>query len=235
MIVCAPKVDSIMAVAAHPDDIESWCGGTLAQAVDAGAAVRLLLVTSGELGSSDPHTTPAAVARQREAEARAAATRLGIVEVDFLRYGDGDVENTRALRGAIVAAIRRWRPQALFTHDPEHPLPPYITHRDHRTVGRAALDAVYPLARDHLAFAEHAQAGLLPHKVETVWLFASAAGDTYVDIRAGLERKIAARLDHGSQTPDAAALAENWRLRAARLGEPAGLPAAEVFTVLTLT
>lgn len=50
----APHVTSILAIAAHPDDIESWCAGTLAQSIDAGSTVRLVLVTSGDKGSSDP-------------------------------------------------------------------------------------------------------------------------------------------------------------------------------------
>ncbi|MCA1554044.1 MAG: PIG-L family deacetylase, partial [Chloroflexi bacterium] len=50
-IVQPPQANSIVAIAAHPDDIESWCAGTLALAADAGATVRLVLVTSGELGS----------------------------------------------------------------------------------------------------------------------------------------------------------------------------------------
>jgi LmbE family N-acetylglucosaminyl deacetylase len=53
-IVQAPGAGSIMAVAAHPDDIERRCAGTLAQAVDRGATVRLLLVTSGEAGVKRP-------------------------------------------------------------------------------------------------------------------------------------------------------------------------------------
>lgn len=231
-IVLPPAAASILAIAAHPDDIESWCAGTLGLAIDAGAIVRLLLVTSGEHGSSDPAATPAAVAEQREGEARAAAAALGLAEVAFLRYGDGEVEDTRALRGDLVAAIRRWRPEVLFTHDPEHPWPPYLTHRDHRVVGRAALDAVYPLARDHLAFPEHAAAGLTPHAVSSVWLFASAVADCAVDITAGFERKIAARLAHRSQTPNPAALPKSWRTRAAQIGAPAGLALAETFTVL---
>lgn len=224
---------STLAIAAHPDDIESWCAGTVAQAINTGATVRLLLVTSGEHGSNDPQVTPAAVARQREHEARTAAARLGIAEVAFLRYGDGEVEDTRSLRGDLVAAIRRWRPEVLFTHDPEHPWPPYLPHRDHRIVGRAALDAVYPLARDRLAFAELAHEGLEPHAVREVWLFASAAANSYVDITRGFERKLAARLAHTSQTPDTTALAESWRVRAAQIGAQAGLELAEAFTVLT--
>lgn len=232
MRVVDPPAQNLMAIAAHPDDIESWCAGTLARAIDAGAEARLLLVTSGEHGSSDPRDEPSSVGPRREAEARAAAAILGITDVAFLRYPDGEVEDTRALRGDLVAWIRCWRPDVLFTHDPEHPVPPYTTHRDHRVVGRAGLDAVYPLARDRLAFAEQTRAGLAPHAVGSVWLFASSIAEVYVDITARFERKIAARLAHVSQTPDPAALPASWRGRAAMIGAPVGLRLAEAFTVL---
>ena len=198
MIVEPPGARALMAVVAHPDDIESWCAGTLARSIDAGATVRLLLVTSGDKGSDDPHDSAADVARRREGEAMEAARRLGLAEVAFLRHPDGEVEDTRALRGALVATIRRWRPAALFTHDPAHPYPPYTTHRDHRVVGRAALDAVYPLARDRLSFPEQVTEGLEPHAVDEVWLFASDRPTAYIDIDAGFDRKIAARLAHAS-------------------------------------
>ncbi|MDQ2716991.1 MAG: PIG-L family deacetylase [Chloroflexota bacterium] len=233
-VISSPHAVPIMAIAAHPDDIESWCAGTLAQAIDQGAMVRLLLVTSGEHGSSDPQRQAHEVAAQREDEARKAATILGIAEVVFLRYPDGDVENTHALRANVVEWIRRWQPSLLFTHDPEHPSPAYLCHRDHRIVGRVALDAVYPLARDHLAFAEQVQAGLKPHKVGEVWLFASSNANTYVDITAGFERKLAARLAHKSQTPDGAALAAGWQERSASIGKGANLALAEAFTRLEL-
>ncbi|MGI8476598.1 MAG: PIG-L deacetylase family protein [Thermomicrobiales bacterium] len=223
-----------MAIAAHPDDIESWCAGAFARAVDLGATVRLLLATSGDKGSNDSSAMPASVAAVREREALAAAHELGLAEVAFLRHPDGEVEETRALRGEIVAFIRRWRPQALFTHDPVHPVPEYFSHRDHRVIGRAALDAVYPLARDRFAFPEHEREGLAPHAVTAVWLFASSAATSVVDISAGFERKIAARLSHASQTPDADALRIGWRERAGEIGAPAGVSLGEAFTVLTL-
>lgn len=229
-----PGARDIMVVAAHPDDLESWCAGTLAEAIEGGATVRLLLVTSGDKGSSDPRDTAADVARRREAEAQEGARRLGIVEVAFLQYPDGDVEDTRTLRSELVAHIRRWQPGLLFTHDPEHPSPPYLTHRDHRVVGRATLDAVYPLARDRLCFPEQAAEGVMPHAVREVWLFSSQQPTTYVDISIGFDRKIAARLAHESQTSDPQALRQAWRERAARIGAEAGLPLAEAFVVLRL-
>jgi LmbE family N-acetylglucosaminyl deacetylase len=232
--VIDPPTGSVMAIAAHPDDIESWCGGTLARAVDAGAQVRLLLVTSGDKGSGDPDTDPVDLAATREAEAREAARVLGLADVAFLRWRDGEVENTHELRGELVAWIRAWRPDALFTHDPEHPLPPYLRHRDHVAAGRAALDAVYPLARDPLAFPEQRAQGLTPHHVGEVWLFASAVADRCVDIGKTLDQKIAARLEHESQTADREALIASWRKRAFDIGAPASLTAAEAFTVLQM-
>ncbi|MDQ6695799.1 MAG: PIG-L family deacetylase [Chloroflexota bacterium] len=234
VVIEPPGNVPIMVVAAHPDDMESWCAGTLARSIDSGATVRLLLVTSGDKGSSDPGITSAQVGAEREREAQEAARRLGITEVRFLRYPDGDVEDTRDFRAKLVEWIRRWRPAVLFTHDPEHPYPPYITHRDHRIVGRATLDAVYPLARDRLVFPEQEEAGLLPHKVSQVWLFSSDQPNAYVDISAGFDKKISARLAHRSQTPDPAALAASWRERAERIGGEAGLPLGEAFTILYL-
>jgi LmbE family N-acetylglucosaminyl deacetylase len=234
MVIDPPGAVAILAIAAHPDDIESWCAGTLARAIDAGAMVHLVLVTSGDKGSNDPTATADSVARRREREAREAARLLGIADVTFLRYPDGDVENTRELRRALVASIRRWRPTVAFTHDPEQPYPPYLTHRDHRAVGRAVLDAVYPLARDRLSFQELAAEGLEPHAVRELWLFSSSHPTSYVDISAGMERKLAARLAHESQTPDAAALQLGWRERAARIGAEAGLALGEAFVVLGL-
>jgi LmbE family N-acetylglucosaminyl deacetylase len=234
-VVEAPGSGSIVAVAAHPDDIERWCAGTLAHAIDQGATVRLLLVTSGEAGSSAPDATRAHVSAQREREARSAAQRLGIAELTFLGEPDGAVENTASLRKALVRWIRCWRPTVLFTFDPEYPDPPYLSHRDHRVVGRAALDAVYPLARDRLAFPELEANGLPPHAVEAVWLFASTRATAYVDIASTLERKLAARLAHESQTVDPVTLAEHWRLSGAKVGARVELAVAEAFTVLNLS
>ena len=235
MRVVEPPAGAVIgAIAAHPDDIESWCAGTLARCALGGASIVLLLVTSGEKGTSDPDADPRVVGAAREAEATEAGRRLGLADVEFLRYPDGEVEPNRALRRSLVAWLRRRRPAVVFTHDPERPLPPYVSHMDHRAVGRATLDAIYPLARDPLVFRDQVVAGLSPHRVAEVWLFASAAADVVVEIAGDAwERKIAARLAHASQTPDPAALPESWRARAAAVGAPAGLALAEAFTIVT--
>ena len=233
-ILGPPSAERALVVAAHPDDIESWCGGTVARLVDLGCAVHALLLTSGDKGSDDPVLSAAEIGALREAEQLAAARLLGLGDVRFLRHPDGDLEDTRALREQIVRAIREVRPDVVFTHDPERPYPPYVTHRDHRVAGRATLDAVYPAARDRRQFPEHADSGLGPHHVREIWLFSSAAPDTWVDIGPTLERKIAARLAHASQTRDPVALRVGWRERAAQIGAAVGLAAAETFVVLRL-
>lgn len=235
MRVMEPPRGIVLAIAAHPDDIESWCAGTLARAVANGATISLVLVTSGEAGSADAQDTRATVKRRREAEALTAAQILGIADVIFLCYPDGEVANMLDLRAALVTLLRQLQPDVVFTHDPENPTPPYLSHPDHRAVGRAVLDAAYPLARDRLALPTFPAVTVLPpHAVSAIWLFASDQADTAVDISATFDAKVEARLAHMSQTSDPVALRLGWQERAERLGALVGLPMAETFTVLPL-
>lgn len=229
-----PARARVLAICAHPDDIESWCGGTLALLVERDCEVRLAVCTAGEKGSDDLQATIVTVAETRIREQRAAAARLGISAVRFLDGRDGELEDTLNFRAQVVRLLREFQPSIVFTHDPEQPYPPYTSHRDHRVVGRVVLDAVYPAARDHLYFPEQITEGLPTHAVSEVWLFASLAASTAVDIASTLERKIVARLDHRSQTKDADALRVSWRDRAAAIGAPFCLTAAETFTVVRM-
>ena len=233
-LIEAPSNASIAVIAAHPDDMEFWCAGTVMRAIAQGCDARLLLVTSGDKGSGDPLTDARELAVRREREALDAGEIIGLSDVQFLRHLDGEIDNTLQLRREITTFLRRWQPEFVFTFDPVHPLPVYTSHRDHRTVGRATLDCIFPIARDPLNFPELLAEGIEPHKVAEAWLFASGVANRYVDIAATLDRKTAARIAHASQTSDPAVLPENWRRRAAAIGEPIGLNAAEAFTIVTL-
>lgn len=225
----------VLAIAAHPDDIESWCAGAVAVLARQGWHAVYVLCTSGEKGTRDPMEAPDSVAARREEEQREACRRIGADEPVFLRLPDGGLEDDARLRGLLVREIRRHRPDLLITHDPVQPWPPYTTHRDHRIVGRVALDAAYPYARDPLHYPEQVRdEGLQPHAVPEVWLFSSSQPDHYVDIADGLAEKIAARLAHASQTSDPEALAEAWRRRAEETGRQGGLALAEAFKRLVL-
>jgi len=224
-----------LVIAAHPDDIESWCAGSVASLVREGWRAVYVLCTSGEKGTSDPDELPDTVAARREAEQRAAAAVIGAGEPIFLRLPDGGLQDNAHLRGLLVREIRRHHPSLLLTHDPVHPWPPFTAHRDHRIAGRVALDATYPYARDPLHFPEQIRAeGLAPHATPEVWLFNSDQPDYYVDIADTLAAKITARLAHASQTSDPAALAASWRARAEETGRRGGLALAEAFKRLTL-
>jgi len=228
----SPRLKAIrraLIVVAHPNDLESHCGGTVARLIDAGCQVALVLCTSGDKGSADPDAQPAEIAVRREREQLEAAAILGIKPVMFLRWPDGEVENGRRLRGQIVRQIRWHRPDLVITHDPEHPWPPYTAHRDHRAVGRATLDALYPDARDPLFFPEQLAEGLAPHVTPEAWLLMSQRPDLVVDISGVFTRKLAARLAHRSQYTDAEALERSFQARAAELGASVGLPLAETF------
>lgn len=229
-----PACERVLAVAAHPDDIESWCAGTLRLFVENGAEVHYLICTRGDKGSNDPEATAEQVAAVREAEQLEAARILGVRHTHFLPYSDGELEDTREFRSRLTREIRWTRPDIIFTHDPVHPYPEYTVHRDHRVVGRATLDCTYPLARDRLSFLEHEAEGLAAHEVREVWLFSSNAPDTWVDIGSSFEHKLLARLAHRSQTPNPAVLRQGWRERAGRIGAIAAMELAEAFKVVHL-
>lgn len=185
-----------LVIVAHPDDAEFGAAGTVAQWTDQGQAVAYVVCTSGEKGTGDRAVDPAALAQVREQEQRAAARTLGVSEVVFLRYPDQGLEDTPALRKELVREIRYWRPRIVVTLDPYRR---YLWHRDHRVVGQAVLDAVFPFARDHLAYPDLLAAGLEPHKVSEVWCFAAEEVNHRVDVTATFERKLAALFQHRSQ------------------------------------
>ena len=149
-----PDVQRILVVVAHPDDAEFGCAGSVARWTADECEVFYCLLTSGNRGSDDPTMTPERLATVREAEQRAAARVLGVKDVTFCHYPDGELEDTREARRDVVREIRRVRPDRLVTTNPFPSLNPYSGHRDHRHAGRLALDAVYPYARDRMHFPE---------------------------------------------------------------------------------
>lgn len=193
-----------LVVAAHPDDADFGAAGTAALLARAGWEVRYVVVTDGSKGSDDPTFTPARLVTTREAEQRAAAQHLGVTEVHFLGFTDGELVYSRDLLGAIVREIREFQPFAVYTHDPEPVIiqDSFVNHNDHRLSGLATVDAVYPAARDRLNFPEHIEAGLPTHKVRELYLWGANQPNFTVDISPVLDEKIEALLLHASQFTD---------------------------------
>ena len=231
-----PRPERAMVIAAHPDDIEFVVAGTVARWVKAGTHVTYVLVTRGDVGSHQPGMTREKLACIREAEQRAAARVVGVDEVVFLNYHDGEVEPTLALRRDLVREIRRFKRDVVVCFDPT-PLfigDDYINHPDHRAVGLAALDAVAPAAAMPLAFAELRAEGLEPHRVKEVWVTSSAEAGAWVDITDTIELKIEALRQHASQFPDGWDPADMLRRWAAESGAKAGVPYAEDYRRMIL-
>jgi len=217
-----------MVVAAHPDDIERHCGGTVARWVQEGWGAVFVLCTSGNRGSDDAAISPEELARLREAEQRDAAGMLGVSEVVFLRYEDGDLAFVvPQLRQELVRLVRTYRPERVLTHDPfvHSSYLPYQLHPDHRVAGDAALQAAYPCAGGPLFYPEQVAAGLTPHKVRELYLFMTDTPDTVVDITTTFDQKLAAARAHRSQHSEA--LAGRLRERAEALGHSHGMGLAE--------
>lgn len=225
--------ESALVVTPHPDDAEIGCGGTVAKWIREGAQVVYVLCTNGDKGSSDPEMTSAHLAEIREKEQQAAADTLGIKEVVFLRHPDGELEDTREFRGELVREIRRHRPDVVLCPDPFRRS--FYMHRDHRICGQAALDAVFPYARDRLHFPELTKMGLEPHKVGVVLMWGAESPDIFEDITETLELKCQSLLCHRSQTfnpgRDAAQFVREY---AKRLGEGQGFEYAEAFRRMNL-
>ena len=130
----------VMVIAAHPDDPEFGCAGTIAKWASEGKEIVYCLVTSGDVGTRDLLITPGQLASLREKEQRAAAQELGVKEVYFLHHHDGMVVNDMHLRRQLALELRRIQPEVVVTIDPwRH----YQMHPDHRAAGQGALDAIY--------------------------------------------------------------------------------------------
>jgi LmbE family N-acetylglucosaminyl deacetylase len=218
-----------MVIAAHPDDAEFGPAGTAARWIDEGSEGWLVCCTSGDQGGEDPAADPLALAAVRESEQRAAAAITGYGGVTFLHQPDGALANDLALREQLVREIRTFRPDAVLATDPDTLF--YrdggINHTDHRAAGMAAVDAVYPAARNPMAFPWLARSGLAAHKVRRLYLFWSDKSDTWVDISTTLERKIEALRAHVTQIHEPEGLAERIRSWAGEEGQTIGAAAAE--------
>jgi len=232
------EVARILVITAHPDDVDFGMAGTVATWTDAGIEVVYCIVTNGEAGGSDPSVSRAEMVILRQAEQIAAAKCVGVSDVRFLGYPDGRLEASLDLRRDLARVIRQVRPDRVACPSPERNyarMP--ASHPDHRAAGSAALDAVYPDARNPFAFPELADEGLEPWIVPEVWISGGPQLTHYVDVTDTSDRKIAALRAHESQTSHMDNLADmlrGWLSRSAAMG---GLPEgrlAEAFQVLEI-
>ncbi|GLW27665.1 hypothetical protein Areg01_06050 [Actinoplanes regularis] len=165
---------SVLAVGAHPDDIELGCGGALAAHRAAGDAVTMLVVTGGQNG-------PGLVAG-RQAESEAAARSLDCLLI-WGRLQDCAVQADAGTIALIEDAIRRTEADVVYVHAPDD------SHQDHRAIAAATISAARHNRR------------VLHYRSPSTTRFEPSL---YVDISAHLDRKLAALSCHTSQVESSA-------------------------------
>ena len=224
----------VMVISPHPDDAEFGVAGTVARWTREAKRVVYVICTNGEKGTSDLTLKPERLAEIRQVEQRAAAKVLGVSDVIFLGYPDQGLEDTPAFRKEIVRLIRIYRPTIVASADPYRR---YIWHRDHRITGQVVLDAVYPFARDHLAYPDLLTEGLEPHKVQEVLFWGADDVNYRSDITDTFNLKLTALLCHESQvrefrTPEL----KGWLLeRCEAMAEGESFKLAEAFHRVEIT
>jgi LmbE family N-acetylglucosaminyl deacetylase len=221
------KSKRLIVVAAHPDDLECVCGGTIALLIDRGVQVYSVNCTLGDIGTQENGVSRPALAATRLAESDIAARQLGIQATYNLGRHDGELLPDLTLRAEIARLYRITQADTLFTFDPYWP---GQIHADHRAAGQAALDAYMP-AKMPLYHPEHLTDPIAElAALERVFLFSTdREPDIYVDIGAVQARKIAACMAHVSQFPKGEESLQWLKEMDAGTGEKIDVAAAEAF------
>jgi N-acetylglucosamine malate deacetylase 1 len=183
----------ILAIAAHPDDVEQTCGGTLIRMAEMGYRTGVLDLTAGDMGSRG---TP----EMRLKESDTAACRMQLAWRGNMRLPDARLENTISVRMSLAVEIRNLRPRVVIL--------PYweARHPDHYRAGEIGFEACFLAGLKKLDEESEAHR---PHKILYSSLYANVTPSFVVDISAQFERRMAALFSYDSQygeMPDAAEL-----------------------------
>lgn len=228
-----PPPDRALAIFAHPDDPEVSCGGTLAAWAAAGSEIHVCVCCDGDKGSMKPGVAGPDLVVRRRREVEAAGREIGVKAHYWLGFPDGEIDDNLALRGRLVALVRRVRPAAVLAPDPTAVFfgSNYVNHRDHRAVGWAVLDAVSPAAASPHYFPD---AGPV-FQVPMLYLSGTLEPDTWVDISASIDAKAAALACHTSQLGEGGEwLRRMVSERAEEAGRMGGVRYAEAFRRMVL-
>jgi LmbE family N-acetylglucosaminyl deacetylase len=221
------EVQRLIVVAAHPDDLETMGGGTIALLVQQGIKVFSVNCTLGDIGTQEAGLMRPALATTRLAETEAAAHILGIEGTYNLGHHDGELVPDLELRAQIARLYRLTQADTLWTFDPFWS---GQIHPDHRAAGQAALDAYMPskmpLYRPEQLNEPAAGLGCL----KRIFLFSTdREPDIFIDVTGVYETKLAACLAHHSQFPNGLENLEWMKDLDGRHGQRLSVPYAETF------
>ena len=213
-------------VTAHPDDVDFGAAGTVATLVAAGVSVTYCVVTDGDAGGFDPDVPRSQIPGIRRREQVSAAAAVGVDDVRFLGYKDGELTVTHELRRDITRVIRQVQPERVMTMSPVRNWDRIgASHPDHMAAAEATVQAIYPDARNQFAHPSLMNdEGLGEWHVAELWMFGSPTPNTYVDVTDHIEDKLNALRAHVSQTEhmeDLEGMIRGWMTQSAQRG---GLP-----------
>lgn len=230
-LAAAANIRRVLAIAAHPDDIDFGAGATIAALTAAGVEVSYCFVTSGDAGGFELDQTREAMVERREQEQRDAAAVVGVHDVQFLRHADGHVKANHELISQLVAVMRQAQPDVIISQHPQRNWDRIqASHPDHLAVGEATARAIYPAVENPFAYPQLAH--LPAFKVRQLWMMGAPdeLRNLIVDVTEFIEAKLTALHKHASQHPDPQAMDD--RVRAAvEANHPSQGRAAEVFHV----
>ncbi|RPI18549.1 MAG: PIG-L family deacetylase [Ignavibacteriae bacterium] len=188
---------TLLAIGAHPDDIEFSCTGTMLKLKKQGYDIYYIVATNGEHGFKIADKPKEQRIKVRHKEQLNAAKKLGVEKVFFFGYRDGFLKNNDELRKKLVKIIKLVKPEIIFTFDPANKTFDNINlnHRDHRYIGEAVFDAVFAAKNKYMYPGE-------PHKTDYLYLFGSDKCNYYEDIASTIEQKIEILREHKSQFND---------------------------------
>lgn len=229
------EVTRALVIQAHPDDVDFGVAGTVAGWTARGTTVTYAICTDGQAGGFDAALSRERIPQIRRAEQTAAAKAVGVEDVRFLGYVDGELEVTSGLVRDLTRVIREVRPDRLVAPSAERNyafLP--VSHPDHLAAGEASVRAVYPASRNPFAFPELAAVGLEAWTVRELWLTGHSSSNHAVDITDTFGQKMTALHAHASQHPEPDQLEDRLRSGLGDAARRAGLPEgrlAETFAV----
>jgi LmbE family N-acetylglucosaminyl deacetylase len=231
------EIERVLVVTAHPDDLDFGAAGTIAQWTAKGIEVSYCICTNGDQGGEDPDVPREEMPKIRQKEQRDAGKVLGVTNIEFLNHRDGWLVPTIELRKQIVREIRKSKPQRMLVQSPERNWDRlFSSHPDHMAAGEAAIQAVYPDARNPFAFEDLLKdEGLEPWRVREVWVMSSQSPDHFVDITDVFDKKMQALHAHVSQTahnPDLEKMVREWGEKNAAANNLAEGKIVEVFKIV---
>jgi LmbE family N-acetylglucosaminyl deacetylase len=224
----------VLAIGAHPDDVEFGCGATLAKWAARGSEVHLCVLTDGSKGTWDADADTEELVVRRHEEQESSAATLGLEAVHFLDLVDGELENRVDERARVCELLRDVQPEVVLTHDPWKR---YRLHPDHREAGFLTIAAIVAARDPHFFVGRGA-----PHRAARLLLFEAEVVDHVEDVDGFLDAKVAALLCHRSQwrntlgidpaTSDTESFEARVRGEASTAGAPLGIGVAEGFKLV---